>query len=37
MLVAAMASGASERWVPSLIARLESDPIKTPSRKGKAQ
>jgi len=34
MLIAAMASGASERWAPSLIARLEGSSSKRQSKKG---
>jgi hypothetical protein len=37
MLVAAMASGASERWAPSLIARLEGSSKKNQMQKGKAK
>ncbi len=37
VLVAAMASGASERWAPSLIARIEGSPSEERSKKGKTK
>jgi len=37
MLIAGMASGASERWAPSLIARLEGSSEKGQAEKGKTR